>query len=315
MDNLLNHPMIDDLKTVSVKTYINHRKTHFPDVNDDFTALAPFKTMCVISISYDKQEVKWLKKGYGKTPRYSYGIDYHLIYNALFNELETELAKQGINAKGYADVSPIDERVAAELAGVGYIGKNQLLIHKTFGTYHFLGILLIDQELKTDPNPLDTCGECTKCIDACPPGALSEDGFNKHVCSSYVTQIKEPLSLTDVHYLKTKVFGCDICQKVCPKNADIFPVKRDTFEPDDHSQIDLKALLTMSNKAIQRLYKDYAYSYRGGLVLKRNAFALLYNHRQMDALPLMKTTYETYKHVPWFEETARMIIQEMEKKL
>jgi epoxyqueuosine reductase len=312
--NLLKHPLIDDYKAVSVNTYITMRKKVFPNQQDDFTLLEGFKTMIVFSLSYPKDQEKFKGKGHGLISRYSYGTDYHLVYRRLFSDLEEAFIKEGIQAKGYADISPIDERFAGLLAGLGFMGKNQLLIHPDHGTYHFLGVLLIDQDFTTTPYIEDSCGDCTLCIDACPPSALHEGGYDKRKCTSYVTQMKDVLTAADIKPMKTMLFGCDICQRVCPKNKAIKSNYRDVFKPDENSQLHLETLLQKSNKEISRLYKDYAFSYRGGLVLKRNAFVLLYNQRQTQSLSLMKEVYEQYKHVAWFEETARFILNEMEKK-
>lgn len=309
---LLNHPLIDDYKALKVEDYIFNRQLHFPDKKEDFSQIMPFKTMIMLSISYPKEQVKFKGKGHGILARYTYGKDYHKVYYELFKELEKAFKASGIHAKGYADVSPIDERFAAELAGLGYMGKNQLLIHPDYGTYHYLGALLIDQDFETSPNLEDSCGDCRLCIEACPPGALSDQGYTEEKCTSFVTQMKIPLTKEDKHPMRVMMFGCDICQRVCPKNKAIKSIKRPVFEPDEASQLDLKELLTLSNKEIMRRYQDYAFTFRGGLILKRNAIVLLANQRQKDALPLIKTVYEQYKHVPWFEQTTKEIIKEME---
>ncbi len=312
MNPQIKHQYIDDVKAISVKTYIKKRLEAFAELREDFSALSDYETMLMFSLSYPKEEVPFKGKGYGNVSRYSYGLDYHQVYQQAFKDLEATLDSQGIKAKGYADISPIDERFAAHLAGLGYLGKNQFLIHPTFGTYHFIGVMLIDTVYETEPYAYDTCGDCTKCIDACPPGAL-DHGFDKRKCTSYVTQAKEALDMCDLRPLKTKLFGCDICQKVCPKNQAITPVFHDVFTADDHAQLNLTDLLTMSNKAIQKAYKNYAFGFRGGLVLKRNAMALLMNQGVMDALPLMKQVYNNYKHVDWFEQTAKLILNAMEE--
>lgn len=309
---LLNHPLIDDYKALKVEDYIMNRRLNYPNKEEDFSQIMPYKTMIMLAISYPKDQVKFKGKGYGLLARYTYGKDYHKVYYELFKELEPKFEVLGIKAKGYADVSPIDERYAAELAGLGYMGKNQLLIHPKYGTYLYLGALFIDQDFTTHPHLEDSCGDCRLCIDACPPGALSENGYTEEKCTSFITQMKIPLTKADRKPMRVMMFGCDICQRVCPKNKAIQSVKRDVFEPDLASQLDLKELLTLSNKDIMRRYQNYAFTFRGGLILKRNAIVLLANQRQKDALPLIKKVYEAYKHVPWFEETTKIIIEEME---
>ncbi|MFP4286967.1 MAG: epoxyqueuosine reductase [Candidatus Izemoplasmataceae bacterium] len=313
IETLLEHPLIDDFKALKVHDYIAMRKKHYPDKNEDFSQIESFQTIIMLSLSYPKEQVKFKGKGHGLLARYTYGKDYHKVFYELFDTLEKQFSSFGIKAKGYADVSPLDERFAAFLAGLGYIGKNQLLIHPNYGTYHFLGALLIDKAFNTVPYVEDSCGDCTLCIEACPPGALSTEGYNERLCTSYVTQMKIALNQDDRKPMKVMMFGCDICQRVCPKNKAITFTSRDLFLPDEASQLNLSELLTLSNKEIMRRYQNYAFTFRGGLVLKRNAIILLANQRQYDQLPLIKTVYEQYKHVPWFQETTQQIIEEMEK--
>ena len=310
---MMNHPYIDDLKAVSVERYIDARKQSFPNLDEDFSALKNYQTMIVMTMAYPKKLETWLGKGYGLVSRYSYGMDYHLVFKTVFEALKSNLDQQGIKHQAYADISPIDERFAAYLAGLGFLGKNQFLIHPKHGTYHYLGVMLVDQAVETMPYAYDRCGACTACIDACPTGAL-DDGFDKRICSSFVTQMKEPLTKEDIAPLKTMVFGCDICQQVCPKNKATALIERTVFNADENSQLDLIALLKMSNKAITRKYRNYAFAFRGGLVLKRNAMALLYNQNVFKALPLMRDVYKQYQHVSWFSETAKKLIEEMEQK-
>lgn len=313
IDTLLKHRLLDDYQTVSVKEYIDQRKKEFPHLDEDFTLLTPYKTMITLCIAYPHQPEKFKGKGYGLVSRYSYGLDYHLVYQSLFNDLIKRFDSYGIKAKGYADTGPIDERYAAYLSGLGYLGKNQFLIHPQHGTYVYLGVLLIDEEFAKENYLEDSCGDCRLCIDACPTGAL-DHGFDKRLCTSYVTQAKEVLNINDFKPLKTMLFGCDICQKVCPKNIGRAFNERPEFKADDASQLNLIDLLETSNKKIEQKYRQYAFSFRGGLVLKRNAIALLYNQRVDSALPLCKKVYQDYKHVPWFEESIKVLINSWEER-
>ncbi len=314
LETLLRHRLLDDYQTLDIKYYINQRKKDFPHLNEDFDVLKPYKTMITLCIDYPHQPEKFKGKGYGLVSRYSYGIDYHLVFESLFKDLIKRFEDHDIKAKGYADTGPVDERYAAYLSGLGYLGKNQFLIHPKHGTYVYLGVLLIDEELTKENYLEDTCGDCHLCIDACPTDAL-DNGFNKRLCTSYVTQAKEVLDMKDFKPLKTMIFGCDICQKVCPKNIGRIFHDRPEFKADEASQLDLINLLETSNKKIEQKYHQYAFSFRGGLVLKRNAIALLYNQRVDSALPLCKKVYENYKHVTWFEESVKALLKSWEERL
>lgn len=312
MRELLNI-YFDDHRIIDTKDYIQHRKTHFAHKNEDFSFLTPYQSLAVVCLSYPKDQVKLGGKGYGIVARYAYGEDYHQTFKKRFDILKEEALKEGFHIDGKADVSPIEERQLGLISGLGYIGYNDLLIHPEFGTYMMLGTVFIEEKIA--PYSLhidDDCGDCRLCIEACPGGALSVDGYTEHQCLSFQNQMKIPFTLDGVKPFKTMIFGCDICQRVCPKNQAIKSKSHPEFAPDGMERIDLAELLTLSNRAIQKKYKDYAFAYRGGLLLKRNAIMLLYNQGQTQHLDLIKATYEKHHHVDWFEKTVRLIIDDME---
>jgi len=304
----------DDYKTLKVKDYINARKKLYPDLEEDLTFLKGYETIVVVALSYPKEYPPYKGKGYGMISRYAHGLDYHKVFHERFDKIKEELGSD-VLIHGNADTNPIEERFAAFLSGLGYLGHNQFLIHPKYGTQLFLGTILIKDNLKTTPYELDDCGTCTKCMDACPPGALIDGKFIESRCLSYKTQAKQAYTVQELKPFKSFVWGCDICQIVCPKNKNILVEKHPEFESDEASQLHLESLLALSNKKFMKQYKDYAFNFRGGLVLKRNAIALLFNQNQMHTLPLIKTVYDQYKHVDWFEQTVQPIIKEMENKL
>ncbi len=303
------HPMVDDWRVTSVKAYVANDQRETVK-----SLLNAFEHIIVVTMSFPKEEVAFKGAGFGLIARYAYGIDYHHLLEPAVQSIAETLRNKGYDAYTQVDKGLIDERLAASLAGLGYLGKNQFLIHPKFGTYTVLGIVATNAPIVREKLPKDTCGDCRQCIDACPTGAL-DDGFNARLCTSNVTQMKAPLDEQDLAPLKRKVFGCDICQKVCPKNIDIKPVQRHETKADGDSQLHLPSLLGLSNKRIEKLYKDRAFAFRGGLVLKRNAFALLVNQNYTEAYPLMQHVYEQYKHVVWFEKTARRLLKRMAEKL
>jgi epoxyqueuosine reductase len=298
---------VDDFKAISTKAYITARKKHFSHLDEDFSHLSGYDTIVTLALSYPKGTPPYKGKGYGMITRYAHGHDYHLVYKEKLQAIERELNALGIKSKGTSDISLIDERFAAYLSGLGYIGYNQFLIHPKYGTHLYLATVLINRPLEIAPHLYQSCGECRKCIDACPTQALSTKGFIRERCLSFKTQEKRPYDL-DVIKDFNFLFGCDICQDVCPKNKGISPIEREVFESDDAAQLNLENILLMSNKQFQRTYGHYAFAWRGGLVIKRNAIALLYTQGLDDKLPLVEKTYNDYKHVPWFEKTVRQIL-------
>jgi len=146
---------------------------------------------------------------------YAHGRDYHL-------DILKELAKQ-VEGEPFVDSLPIAERELAVMAGLGFIGKNTMLINPKFGSAFFIGGVLFNGELKAQSNSQLSikCNKCRKCIDACPNKALTEDSFlDARKCASYLTiEHKGEFSEEQKEWAKHSIFGCDICQRVCPYNA------------------------------------------------------------------------------------------------
>ncbi len=299
---------VDDYKSIPVDSYITLHRRLFPEA--DLSFLEGKRTIVVLALSYPKEKPRPKGPGYGMVSRYAHGRDYHLVFKERLEAIEQALKEEGVTAEGAVDINPVDERLAAFAAGMGYIGYNRYLIHPVYGTHLYLATLLIDKDVRFAPYERDTCGDCRRCIEACPTEALEENAFHVGRCLSHKTQAKAyypPRELEAFHY----VFGCDICADVCPKNEAISPVERDVFQSDEHAQLHLETLLSQSNKELMRRFKGYAFAWRGGLVLKRNALALLYRRGLLDEGTL-EPLYEQYAHVPWFERTVRALFEEEE---
>ncbi len=183
------------------------------------------QTMLVVAASYISGPLPVLPPLHGRVSRYAWEEDYHrwLLHRlrALVCKL-SETMPEARNARTYVDTGPVLERAWAQTAGLGWIGKNTNLIHPKLGSYLFLGTALLDYPV-TGPAPScvrPSCGSCTRCLDACPTGALTAPGsLDARRCLSYLTiENHGPIPEAFRSALGDQVFGCDICQEVCPWN-------------------------------------------------------------------------------------------------
>ncbi len=207
----------------------------------------------------------------GNLSVYAYSLDYHCILRDKLNLLSNYLLANGAaEAAGYADIGPEIDKDLAYHAGLGFYGKNSLLINPRLGSYFFIGYVLTDLKLEPD-KPMDgACLSCGRCVSACPGGALSS-GFNKERCVSALTQKKGDLTGAERSLIKKAgyVFGCDICQKVCPHN-DIAFSPMPEFTTDRITSLTADMLEGLSNRAFREKYGRYAFAWRGKAVLLRN---------------------------------------------
>lgn len=169
--------------------------------------------------------------------KYAYGTDYHFVLKDKLKELLQFINDEitPCNGRPFVDSAPVLERAWARKAGLGWIGKNSNLISLHHGSFFFIGELIVDIELPYDsPKPVtDHCGRCTKCIDACPTKAIVADSVvDARLCISYQTiELKGDLDERLTGKFEKRVFGCDICQDVCPWNLKSEPHNEPDFEP------------------------------------------------------------------------------------
>ena len=209
--------------------------------------------------------------------KYAYGKDYHLVVKEKLNNLLIFIQSSVSPCRGraFVDSAPVLERSLAKAAGLGWIGKNSLLISKEYGSYVFIGELIIDLELNYDaPFTGDYCGSCTRCIDACPTSAIvSPRTIDARKCISYHTienkeEVPEPIR----ENLHNQLFGCDICQDVCPWNKKAKPNQSIDFIPvEGLLEMKKEDWLDLTRSTYNRIFKHSAFERAGYERIRRNA--------------------------------------------
>lgn len=226
----------------------------------------------------------------GEFARASWGTDYHDILREKMDRLIEyirEEAAEEVTFKPMVDTGELVDVAVAQRAGLGFIGRNGLLITEEFGSYVYLGEIITNLSFPADEPVPFGCGDCTRCIDACPTGALLGDGrMNAQLCLSYQTQTKGMMDEKFRRKIGHVIYGCDICQIVCPYNKGKDFHFHKEMEPDPEAVMpELKPLLTISNREFKEKFGHMAGSWRGKKPLQRNAIIALGNSRDKSALP------------------------------
>ena len=205
--------------------------------------------------------------------RYTWATDYHLVINEYLKKLIEKLQIMNTDAQFsiHCDTSPLADRYMAYLAGLGFYGKNNCFISPKWGSYVVIGTILTTLELEPDTPLTQSCMGCNRCITACLGQCLGHDEFKFDTCKSYITQKKGELTSEEEHIIaKTPlVFGCDVCQEVCPHNKDIPTTPIPEFQSVE-PYIDIDELDSLTNKEFKAKYGHRAFSWRGKKILMRN---------------------------------------------
>jgi len=209
--------------------------------------------------------------------KYAYGKDYHYVIKDKLKKLLYFIRQdvEPCHGRPFVDSAPVLERAWARRAGLGWIGKNSNLISLQYGSFFFIGELILDIELPYDiPEPVtDHCGTCTKCIDACPTKAIVADRvIDARKCISYQTiEVKGELDKNLKGQFRNRVFGCDICQDVCPWNSKSIPHDEPNLKPSPELlKLSREEWYTMDKPLFNKLFKNSAVKRAGFKGLKRN---------------------------------------------
>lgn len=229
----------------------------------------------------------------GRVASYANGIaDYHDVIRKMLKRLGTVLheAVPGCRTRPVVDTAPLLERDFAKIAGLGWFGKNTMLINKHAGSWLFLGALLTDVELEPDsPHDTSHCGTCTRCLEACPTDAFPEPYvLDARKCISYLTiELRDQPIPHELRYgMEDWVFGCDICQDVCPWNRKASDTTVSEFQPAaDLSPLDLRWLLSLSEDEFRRRFRKTPFDRPGRSGLLRNAAIVAGNSGDASLIP------------------------------
>jgi epoxyqueuosine reductase len=232
----------------------------------------------VISLSYNYFPEQQQNSDSYKLSKYAYGEDYHHIVKSKLKELHDFIQEEigEIDGRAFVDSAPIMERAWAEKAGLGWNGKHSLLIQKELGSYFFLSELILELELEYDiPFTTDHCGTCTKCIDACPTEAiLPNNTVDGSKCISYFTiELKNEIPNDVKEKMEDWMFGCDICQDVCPWNRFSTPHQEPLFSP--HPE-----LIQMTKRDWEEITEDVFKKVFNKSAVKRTKFSGLQRNIQ-----------------------------------
>ena len=234
-------PRLEDWLLKGFQGEMSYMANHF-DLRLDPTKLVP-GSKSVVSLIYnyypDTIDAPVADAGEFKISRYAYGEDYHKVVRRKLKLLVKELKEEigDFHARVFVDSAPVMEREWANRSGLGWAGKNTLLIHPRKGSYFFLAEIILDIELDYDHPIRDHCGTCTRCIDACPTEAISLQGYvlDASRCISYLTiELKGEIPEQFTGKTENWIFGCDICQEVCPWNRFSTPHNEPAFEMNEN---------------------------------------------------------------------------------
>ncbi|MFS0726136.1 tRNA epoxyqueuosine(34) reductase QueG [Paenibacillus sp. 1P07SE] len=225
----------------------------------------------------------------GILSRSAWGMDYHHVVRDRLERLENWLRERvpELRAVNMVDTGALVDRAVAERAGIGWSGKNCAIISPELGSWIYLGELITNLPLPYDTPLTDQCGTCTKCIDACPTGALVGPGqLDAQRCVSFVTQTKGFVGDEMMRKIGNRLYGCDTCQIVCPVNKGKNWTQHPELQPDTEQVKPLLVpLLTMGNKAFRERYATSASAWRGRKPIQRNAVIALGNFKERAAVP------------------------------
>lgn len=265
--------------------------------------LEGYQSLFVVGLAYENTYLKQLETKLAAS-MYTYGNDYHTVLKEVMKEALVEESSDDYLM--LVDNHEINERKCLEMTGLAYHAKNNLMIHKDYGSYFFIGLVATKTHYpERIIENTDSCGDCDICIRACPVSAL-DFGFDVTKCLSAANQSKRPLTDKEIR-ANSLLLGCDICQRVCPKNRSIKSVVIDRFKVKDTAYVLIDDLFYLSNKQFLNKYGHHAYTWRGKTLLLRNALTILLKQKNIKYNQVIKEMIDDPKYPDWFRIDAKNI--------
>ncbi|MGE9212544.1 tRNA epoxyqueuosine(34) reductase QueG [Exiguobacterium aurantiacum] len=228
----------------------------------------------------------------GLFARASWGLDYHRAVGSRLEQLQAYIEQlvPGVRTRSMVDTGELVDRAVAERAGIGFSGKNCSIISPEKGSYLYLGEMILDAYLPPDEMIEDGCGECTKCMTACPTTALIEPGvLDAKRCIAYLTQMKTLMPREFRSKLGGRLYGCDTCQQVCPYNRKKDWRHHEELLPEAEIVKPLLVpLLNLSNREFKAKFGHLSGAWRGKKPIQRNAILALAHYRESSAVPVLE---------------------------
>jgi len=238
---------------------MHYMERHFDERLDPRRLMEGCRSVIVLLHNYfPDNDIARRESAFPKIAKYAWGEDYHRVLKDKMRQMVERMKSEfgNFNCRVFTDSAPILEKSWAALTGAGWIGKNTNLLQKQTGSYFFLSEILCDLDLEPDDPVQDHCGECTRCIEACPTQALEPYRLDASRCISYLTiELRRNIPQQFENQMEGWAFGCDICQEVCPWNRFSKPHQEPRFKPLQNSWPSAEEWLSMTENEFEAKFQ------------------------------------------------------------
>jgi epoxyqueuosine reductase len=282
------------------------------------SVLADVRSVVMVGLNYRVDAARDLDVGRGRVASYALGRDYHEVLRDKLHELLAWVQREspGTQGRGVVDTAPLLERDFARRAGLGWFGKNTMLLNKRLGSFFFLGALLLDLELAADaPFQANHCGTCTACLDSCPTQAfVGPYELDSRRCISYLTiELRGPAPAELRADMGPWLFGCDVCQDVCPWNRKAPLGRAPELAPHtDLENVEPAEILALSEAQFRTRFRHTALWRAKRQGLRRNAALVLGNTGSSEAIPALEKAVEDSD--PVVRDAARWALERIAER-